>query len=967
MNRRLLYLILGAFILLFAMLGESYGASYSFTENGLGSGAMWNVTISGVMPGSILYTDQATVQGYSANISTPALSNATFAVTSPGFVSVYGVPSNVTRVSLLPLTDLGNATVLSSVVNSILLNLTTQFGNGTIIDPASIPAALNDTHLLDGMKSLSGSDMSDIISRLRQLRVTIKNYTTVERYGNITHSGVAYAADQQLRFALYSNKTLGIARINITRAPPALSINADGVTLSGQNQTYNLGPSRFYYKIVNKTLVRYFIVSGEFNASLLSGNSAPMSMKITISNGTVVLDRSLTTGSAAQPYNFTVLANMTANLTISTSGNANYSRDDPTGILETKCTNNLAAGKCVGNVMYTPQNTGIAGIVNVSGNITIDSGVTVTFSTGSDEILAGGTFTNDGILKGAGVGANGDANNVNSTDYTSPCPSSSNGYAGVGAQGVYIQASSIIAGNLNASGGGGVSGANNCALTGTNGGYGQTGGATAAGGGSGGTISSLNGASGSSPSIPTLSNLEIDSLVLNSYSTVPAGNEYNPLGAASGGLAANSVGNVNYPHMFNMSSAYGGSGGGGGAVASGTADTVASGGGGGGGAIILSYQNSYTPGTYNVAGGKGGAAGTGFGAGGNGGNGQVLTYQWTTPPLQPVNPPTITLSPGTSIYDDVRLNVTVALHDEAGGAYKSCIFVNNTKVGCASGAGTFTYPAVCAIGTQCYFTPGTYNITAEDNSTDVGSSIILTVAPCGGCSGPDGTTSIATTSVSTTTTKTTTSTQTTASTTTGTTSTTTTGTTSTTTICYYYQLFCQPPTTSTTTIPATTSTTVPTTTTICQGSCPTTTASTTTIPPPPTTTIPGCIGSDCTPGGGGITIPPNATLSVGTSTLVNLNGQIINGTKSIVAALYLSIFSEYVRLGNAEAGIAVPIWFVVEIVLIVVGAAAYWDKKQPRHANGTFNRKAALSRASYYSFATAFILLTMWLIVPFAT
>ena len=86
-----------------------------------------------------------------------------------------------------------------------------------------------------------------------------------------------------------------------------------------------------------------------------------------------------------------------------------------------------------------------------------------------------------------------------------------------------------------------------------------------------------------------------------------------------------------------------------------------------------------------------------------------------------------------------------------------------------------------------------------------------------------------------------------------------------------------------------------------------------------------------------------------------------------MAALYLSIFSEYVRLGNAEAGIAVPIWFVVEIVLIVVGAAAYWDKKQPRHANGTFNRKAALSRASYYSFATAFILLTMWLIVPFAT
>ena len=292
---------------------------------------------------------------------------------------------------------------------------------------------------------------------------------------------------------------------------------------------------------------------------------------------------------------------------------------------------------------------------------------------------------------------------------------------------MYIQASNIIAGNLNFSGGSGINGTKNCALTGTSGGYGQAGGATAAGGGSGGTTSSLNGAAGSTPSVPALSNSEIQSLVLGSYSAVPVSADYNPLAAATGGLAANSVGNVNYPHMFNMVSAYGGSGGGGGAVASGTANTVASGGGGGGGLVILSYQNSYTSGTYNVAGGKGGVAGTGYGAGGNGGNGQVLTYKWTTPPLQPAeNQPLIIASSKSYVYptsptlnstflNDIKMTGYCATGDECEIEYWGQ-YDNGTKIPVSS-------PVVLASSTTDVVTydnvlpAGSWTLAAVDTST----------------------------------------------------------------------------------------------------------------------------------------------------------------------------------------------------------------------------------------------------------
>ena len=86
-----------------------------------------------------------------------------------------------------------------------------------------------------------------------------------------------------------------------------------------------------------------------------------------------------------------------------------------------------------------------------------------------------------------------------------------------------------------------------------------------------------------------------------------------------------------------------------------------------------------------------------------------------------------------------------------------------------------------------------------------------------------------------------------------------------------------------------------------------------------------------------------------------------------MAALYLSIFSEYIRLGNVEAGIAVPIWFVAEVVLMITGTASYLDKRNPRHADGRFNSTAAKSKISYYSFVTAFVVLMLWLLLPLAT
>ena len=54
-------------------------------------------------------------------------------------------------------------------------------------------------------------------------------------------------------------------------------------------------------------------------------------------------------------------------------------------------------------------------------------------------------------------------------------------------------------------------------------------------------------------------------------------------------------------------------------------------GGGGGGTIILSYQTTYTSGSYSFNGGGGGST-HGY-TGGSGGNGQVLTFQYTTQPI----------------------------------------------------------------------------------------------------------------------------------------------------------------------------------------------------------------------------------------------------------------------------------------------------------------------------------------------
>jgi len=74
--------------------------------------------------------------------------------------------------------------------------------------------------------------------------------------------------------------------------------------------------------------------------------------------------------------------------------------------------------------------------------------------------------------------------------------------------------------------------------------------------------------------------------------------------------------------------------------------TSGNGGGGGGGAgvAILAYNAIYTSGAYSYSGGSGGFGCGGCG-GGSGGNGNVLTFQWATPPVIVVSGLSISLSP----------------------------------------------------------------------------------------------------------------------------------------------------------------------------------------------------------------------------------------------------------------------------------------------------------------------------------
>jgi len=213
-------------------------------------------------------------------------------------------------------------------------------------------------------------------------------------------------------------------------------------------------------------------------------------------------------------------------------------------------------------------------------NLTINSGVVLT--TNGYNIYCAGTFTNNGTIN---TGYQNNAGNPNGSLSGGSVP---NSYAG--------------------SGGGSING---------------TGGSTLASGGSQGNPAG----NGSTPSAPTLSN----SIIRNWYG-------YGFINYLSGGGGAyggsgGSGGNGAYGICIQANEIIAGTINANGQSGTGNSSSGYYGGGGGGGGIILLVYGSggYTAGTYNVSGGSGGVGGSG--TGGNGGNGQILTYNYSEPPV----------------------------------------------------------------------------------------------------------------------------------------------------------------------------------------------------------------------------------------------------------------------------------------------------------------------------------------------
>lgn len=237
------------------------------------------------------------------------------------------------------------------------------------------------------------------------------------------------------------------------------------------------------------------------------------------------------------------------------------------------CPNNYAGGlACFGSILYS-SNTALSGNLNVSGSVTVNTGVTLT--SGGFIIYAGGTLTNNGVIKGGAA----------------PGYSYASSYAG--------------------SGGGGA-----CA--------GSSGGSTQAAGGNGGGYCS-GGSGGSTPSAPTMSNANIQtwfaSTFVNYISGATGGN-----GGSGGNGGAGSYGVYIQANKITAGTiSVGGN--------AGSAGSGSSGGGGGGGGIIMLVYGSggLTAGTYTVTGGAGGSSGS------PGGAGRTVTYQYTTQPLSTVH------------------------------------------------------------------------------------------------------------------------------------------------------------------------------------------------------------------------------------------------------------------------------------------------------------------------------------------
>ncbi len=264
---------------------------------------------------------------------------------------------------------------------------------------------------------------------------------------------------------------------------------------------------------------------------------------------------------------------------------------------------NLASGTCNGDLFYT-QSMSLTGPVEAANSIFVQTSITLT--TNGAYMVANTLFDNSGTIT-AGSSPNGGIDCC-----TSP-PNYPSSYGGSGGGGTGLGGASS-GGSTLASGGGA---------------------------GSGGCCGG-SGSNGNTPSEPSLTDSQVANMVANGIQNylrgAGGGYGYSCCGGGSGGYGSYGIyiqageivnnGAIDAPGI-SATVVPGGGGNGGSSEA---------GGGGGGGAILLAYGTGPAPGgSYNVNYGVGSGACCGW-TGGHGGMGQVIDYQYTSPPVTPPSP-----------------------------------------------------------------------------------------------------------------------------------------------------------------------------------------------------------------------------------------------------------------------------------------------------------------------------------------
>ena len=408
----------------------------------------------------------------------------------------------------------------------------------------------------------------------------------IQPYGAINYNNtIAFQVDATTNL-LPSSATISNAVVNYITIDYLFDYNIQ-VTFSG-------------YTISNGSTSTTITFNGNANTYYFSNQTTPLSgASITLSQTNTAFTLSPTSGTTANgtlPFTVSQALTSTSNLSdtitaqaqqagISHSTSASLPSFDYT--ISTNIENNTIS-----------SNSSLIADLIVVGDITINSGVTLT--TNGYSIICTGNFTNNGTINTGYNGVNNDTSTSNGISF-------SNSYGGSG-------------------GGGGANNSENGAIclgspynvcgTGGNGGN------TKVSGGGGGIYFNTEGNSGNAATAPSLTSSLISSWYssgMNTYLEGAWGGDGGGSGAtywSPGGVGGNGL----YIQANNVIAGTINSSG------QGSFDGNGEGGGGGGGSILISYQNSYTPGTYTTSGGVPQTHTDTGGPGGNGGDGIVMVF-----------------------------------------------------------------------------------------------------------------------------------------------------------------------------------------------------------------------------------------------------------------------------------------------------------------------------------------------------